>query len=227
MRYPRINRRIQAVIIDGLILLAVFFGTSLLLVPLEIHGAIKFGLVAALMLVPEPLLVSLTGGTPGHHLRGLRVQGYRDGTKLNLFRSFVRFLVRVILGWLSFLFVLVTKKRQAFHDLMAGSIVIVAHPDRFPADATLPEQVIEEAGYIYPSWWRRILMILVYNLAGFLFVGFAVIFSVSDTCVSRNVCSTWDNVIVNLIGFGWLIFVAISVILAWHGMLFGCRRKAA
>jgi uncharacterized RDD family membrane protein YckC len=140
LRYPRLYRRIQAAIIDSTIFLVILFGAGMILAPIEIHGGFKFGGVAILLFFMEPGLVSITGGTIGHHLRGLRIQRRWDGTNLNIFRATIRFLVKFLLGWLSFLFILQTKKHQAIHDLISGSVVVLKDPAKVPKFEALSER---------------------------------------------------------------------------------------
>ena len=70
LRYPRLYRRIQAAIIDGIIVMVTFFGAAMILASYDIHAGFKFSGVAILIIIIEPGLVSITGGTIGHHLRG-------------------------------------------------------------------------------------------------------------------------------------------------------------
>jgi hypothetical protein len=73
----------------------------------------------------DPIMVSLFGGTIGHLVIRLRVKQYKYETK-NLFfvLAFFRFLVKIFLGWLSFLTVSGNKEKRAIHDILPGSIVI-------------------------------------------------------------------------------------------------------
>ena len=140
LRYPRLYRRIQAAIIDSTIFLVILLGAGMILAPIEIHGGFKFGGVAILLFILEPGLVSITGGTIGHHLRGLRIQDHWYGTNLNIFRATIRFLVKFLLGWLSFVFILLTKKHQAIHDKISGSVVVLRDPAKVPEFEALSER---------------------------------------------------------------------------------------
>ena len=60
------------------------------------------------LLVLEPGLVAYTGGTIGHHLRGLRVRRVGEDRTLNLVLACVRFLIKFSLWWLSLVFVPLT-----------------------------------------------------------------------------------------------------------------------
>ncbi|MFH1723526.1 MAG: RDD family protein [Elusimicrobiota bacterium] len=70
------------------------------------------------------------GATPGKKLLGIRVVG-RDGRALGLGRSVVRafgYLVSTPLMNLGFLWSLFHPESRAWHDLMAGSVVVEARP---------------------------------------------------------------------------------------------------
>jgi uncharacterized RDD family membrane protein YckC len=140
LRYPRLIRRIQAAIIDGAILSIAFFTAGVIISAYEIHGGLKASIVALLLIILEPGLVSITGGSIGHHLRGLRVQNYKHGTNINIFRATIRFLVKILFGWLSFVFILVTKRYQAFHDMISGSVVVLRDSTKVPEYEAVSER---------------------------------------------------------------------------------------
>ncbi len=74
---------------------------------------------------------SVSGATLGKRLLGIRVVDLQ-GRRISLGRSMIRTLVSPFSGALfciGFLMALVTAKRQALHDLAAGTLVIVASPD--------------------------------------------------------------------------------------------------
>jgi len=80
--YPRLIRRIQAVLIDSAVLLAVFVCSVAFAGYLKLENEF-FGAVIALLpvILVEPLLVSIKGGTIGHHLLGLRVRNISNNKK--------------------------------------------------------------------------------------------------------------------------------------------------
>jgi hypothetical protein len=71
----------------------------------------------------DPLLVTLTGATIGHRLRGLLVQRRLTPDRLGIIRSIVRAVLKIATGWWSFIFVLATQNYQALHDLTIGFVV--------------------------------------------------------------------------------------------------------
>jgi hypothetical protein len=120
----------------------------------------------ALLLVPifilEPGLVAVTGGTVGHHLQGIRITRIDGQGNINIFAATIRFVVKLALGWLSFMFVFTAAKHQAVHDLVARSVVIHKNTDGLPAHELLAQRTFDTLTYVYPPAWRRVIVILAY-----------------------------------------------------------------
>jgi uncharacterized RDD family membrane protein YckC len=88
-------------------------------------GVIIFPLIWPVIL---GLLTSRLGGGPGKIVCGLAIvdrQGKYLSFWLALFRTYVGYLVSGLLVWLGFVWILVDKERQAWHDKVCGSWVIV------------------------------------------------------------------------------------------------------
>jgi len=72
----------------------------------------------------EPLCTSL-GFTLGNYIKGLRVRRLSDTSKhINFLQAFGRYILKLALGWISFLTIHSNEERQAIHDMFAGSVVI-------------------------------------------------------------------------------------------------------
>ena len=67
--YARIWPRMKAILIDALILMGVFLAAALVGANLEGSGAVAFLVWVAFWILYDPLMVSRTGGTIGHHLQ--------------------------------------------------------------------------------------------------------------------------------------------------------------
>ncbi|MEO7402047.1 MAG: hypothetical protein ABIU95_00090, partial [Burkholderiales bacterium] len=99
LRYPRLIKRVQAVLIDSILIPICAIGTLLLGTSLGVSGPFaKFMLLAGPALLLEPVLVTLTGGTVGHHVIGLRITRFDGIRNLNVFLALVRFAVKMALG---------------------------------------------------------------------------------------------------------------------------------
>ena len=224
--YPRLIKRIQALIIDSVIFS--FLLVSLFLLISSDAVTIRW-LRAVILLFPvlflEPALVSYTGGTIGHHLLNLKIQKADKNKKINLFLAFIRFILKSILGWFSIIFVLTTKKHQAVHDFLVNSVVVYKDPAKLREHEALGENIIEEEGYIYPSKLRRILVIILYNILLLLLLGVISAFLLSEACFDNNKCTPVEEVISYGIGISWLVSMALILVGGWKSLLFGCKRK--
>jgi uncharacterized RDD family membrane protein YckC len=65
------------------------------------------------------------GCTLGNYIKGIRVRQISDTSKkINLIQALIRYPVKVMLGWFSFLTIGSNSKRRAIHDFAAGSVMI-------------------------------------------------------------------------------------------------------
>ena len=124
-QYPSLLARIQSSFIDLMliiILMAVFTGIfdKLENVPDEARIAV----FAGLFLLYEPLCMTF-GCTLGNYLKGIRVRRESDSTKrINFFQALIRYPVKALLGWISFLTINTNPRRRAIHDMVSGSVMI-------------------------------------------------------------------------------------------------------
>lgn len=170
--YPRLIRRVQALLIDSAIF-SFLIATLFLLMPTFENSPQWFRVVVVLLpiFILEPGLVSLTGGTIGHHLIKLRVQNAHSNKNINIIFATIRFIIKTALGWMSLISVLTTRKHQAIHDFSVNSVVVYKDASQVPSHEALTERVFKEGYYVYPSKLRRLLMILMYNILFFLLLG--------------------------------------------------------
>jgi hypothetical protein len=173
----------------------------------------------------EPLFVSITGGTVGHHLIGLRVVSITTGKNLNVLASFVRFITKFILGNVSIAFIFITRYHQAIHDGLVRSVVVVNHPETKPDYEVLPARQVGLSDYRYPPVWRRSLMIVLYNIALIFLIGTATGFLLPAECLIHSNCTTQQDVMLTAWQLLWMAGVVAVILLCWKGRLFGCRRK--
>jgi uncharacterized RDD family membrane protein YckC len=225
LAYPRVSRRIQALMIDGLIIPISAVGVLIMAPQIGLQGIYAAILAALVVFLLEPFMVSVTGGTPGHHLLGIRVSSKSSGKDINIFAAMVRFVAKTVLGLLSIFTIYTTKQHQAIHDAIVGSIVVLKNPERMPAHEVLGERAVEQEQYIYPSKFRRIAMIVIYNIGIFLFFVFASGLLMSEHCLRSNQCSNFENVLSAGMSIFWIIGFGASIVLCWKGYLFGCRRR--
>ncbi|HZG00323.1 MAG TPA: RDD family protein [Chitinophagales bacterium] len=123
--YPMLVRRVQAIFVDSLVLIGVLVTMNALVemfpgTPGWLRGLALYGWI----FLYEPLL-SIYAFTLGQYVTGIRVRRAVDpGVRINLWQSYVRFVVKVSLGWLSFVTIHANPKKRALHDLASGSVMI-------------------------------------------------------------------------------------------------------
>jgi uncharacterized RDD family membrane protein YckC len=116
IEYPRLLARLQSNFIDSLLIVAVMFAFAGVVGNNEtIPGWVKGVTFFSFWLLYDPILTAL-GGTLG------RVEDYTR--KISFGNALIRFVVKVLFGWWSFIAIHFNKERRALHDLAAGTIVL-------------------------------------------------------------------------------------------------------
>lgn len=224
--YPRLIKRVRAVLIDSLVVPAAAVASLGIGYALGVTGfAMRVLLVAAPVFVLEPGLVTLTGGTVGHHLVGVRVQKEDRSGNLNILEATIRTVIKFLLGWLSFVFVFTTAKHQAIHDLIAGSVVVHRNTAGLPHHDILAERRVESDRFAYPAGWRRALVALAYWMLVSILLSVVLNLLVSAECTSANRCTVFELVVTLIVEIGWLVATGFVVVLGWTGRLLGAKRR--
>jgi len=129
IRYPDLKTRIQSTFIDTVLMIGLMFFAATLLEKInpaqeEEDGVIR-GLIFILIWgIYEPVSMTI-GCTLGNYLMKIRVRKFGDNNKrINLLQSYIRFVVKILLGWLSFVTINSNKERRAIHDFAAGTVMI-------------------------------------------------------------------------------------------------------
>jgi uncharacterized RDD family membrane protein YckC len=224
-RYARFSRRLRGIVLDWIIAMVILFGAVLVAVSIRNDNFSRaLGILVVITLVLyEPVLVSLTGGTLGHYLTNLRVVDDRDGGNVSFLKACARVLIKGLLGWYSFVVLAATRRNQAIHDLLTRSTVQIRD-----ATKALPGQYVTErtepAALNMPPRWRRVAVICVYLIllvvlaAG---VGMAVL---SRGCFNGSFCSAGERVVDLATNVTLLVMIAFVIALGWKGKLFGARK---
>lgn len=90
----------------------------------NVPDSVRIILFVLVWIVYDPVCTSL-GFTLGNYIKGLRVRQHDNLNKrINIFQAVLRYLVKIFLGWISFLTINSNKEKRALHDFVAGSVVI-------------------------------------------------------------------------------------------------------
>lgn len=124
-KYPLLTDRIQSTLIDSVLIIILMFVFANLLDNMNNPPDwIRIVMFVSIWLIYEPLCTSL-GFTLGNYIKGIRVRNESKPEKnINIFQALLRYIIKVLLGWLSFLTIGSDSKRRAIHDLAAGSVMI-------------------------------------------------------------------------------------------------------
>ncbi len=126
--------RFSAFIIDNILLLLVVIPTIVAIYGAEyflsmdtIHGTPERVLLYGIPLVLTVIFWGYKAATPGKMVIKIQIIDAISGEKPTLFQSFVRYLgyyISLLPCGLGFLWVIWDKKKQGWHDKMAGTVVI-------------------------------------------------------------------------------------------------------
>jgi uncharacterized RDD family membrane protein YckC len=229
--YARFLPRVRALLIDAIVILVATYAAVAVAVAIrsdDLARPLGFAVLASWLLY-EPLLVAYAGGTIGHRLANLRVVDDRTGGNVSLLKAFARTTIKAVLGWLSFVTMLATRRSQAIHDLLTRSTVQLRDQSRAAPSYYVHERT-ELSDPARPSRTRRVLVIVVYLLLACVMylVAFWVLYWLglfSQACVLHERCSPTDH-LATLLVVGCLILVCAACIgFGWRGGLFGARRR--
>lgn len=124
-QYPSLLKRVQSIFVDGLLILGLMFAMAAVLGDNEsVPGAVKGLVVFGFWVLYEPLCVAY-GCTLGNYVMGIRVRkATNESQNISLIQSFVRVIVKFLLGWVSFLSIHFNDHKRAMHDLASGSVMV-------------------------------------------------------------------------------------------------------
>jgi uncharacterized RDD family membrane protein YckC len=124
-KYPELGDRIQSTFIDTILIVILMFVFATILDKFEnVPDWVRIMMFAALVIAYEPLCMTL-GSTLGNYIKGIRVRKNSDSTKrINIFQAIIRYPIKVLLGWISFLTIHSNPKKRAIHDFASGSVMI-------------------------------------------------------------------------------------------------------
>jgi len=211
--YGRFSRRLQAVLLDSIIfllLMAAALSAATAMQSDNVGRILGFAFVTILLLY-EPVLVPLTGGTVGHYLCNLRVVDDRTNGNIGFLKAVARTLVKPVLGIYSFITTGTTLRHQALHDVLTRSTVQIRNLAR-----------AKESISGVPSRTRRASVIILYLIVLYVLVGVVAAFLPAG-CFTRGVCSAAAHFWTYTLILAWVGLSVLCIIYGWRGKLYGCR----
>jgi len=123
--YPLLTERVQSTFIDTIFIITLMFAFSAILDKVDNPPDwLRVAMFFSIWLMYEPVSTTL-GCTLGNYVKGIRVRCFSDtARRINIFQALLRYVCKVLLGWISFLTINSTPGRRTIHDLVSGSVMI-------------------------------------------------------------------------------------------------------
>ena len=124
---PSLIKRTKCTILDSMMIILLMYLVSILITALYIDSTYVRILSLVAILLYEPVLTSI-GKTIGQKIMGLRVLEFSSrinsrSNRINIFKSLVRYIFKILLGWISLLTVHSDSYGRALHDKFSGSVM--------------------------------------------------------------------------------------------------------
>ncbi|OQW55961.1 MAG: hypothetical protein A4S14_11285 [Proteobacteria bacterium SG_bin9] len=230
--YARFSRRLRGLFIDWTISLVVMFSALIVASSLRNDDISRvLGVIVILfVLLYEPVLVSMTGGTIGHRMTNMRVVDDATGGNVSFLKAVARFVIKSVIGLYSFVAMAITRRNQAVHDLLTHSTMQIRDASKALPGEFLSEQTELTASNMPPRW-RRLLVIAAYIVLT-LFAAYAVLVAlaalgvIAPRCVFEDICTKQDDRIANVVAGAWMLSAILWFILGWRGKLYGARKTS-
>jgi uncharacterized RDD family membrane protein YckC len=222
--YARFGARLRAMLVDLATLMGAFV---LVVIAIDVVGSdtlsnLLLPSLIATFLLYDPLMVSRLGGTIGHRSANLRVVDTQSGLRVGILRAFVRFVLKTGLGAPSFVFMAMTRRHQALHDVITRSVVVI----HSQTHARRHDYVLESDFEPPPSdvsILRRSLAVITYSTGLFVALVVPVVLLVSEECMINYVCSATEDTFSNIAGLTLILGIGGITVLGWRGKLYGAR----
>jgi uncharacterized RDD family membrane protein YckC len=122
--YPTITLRYLSTVVDVVFILSIIILVSYVFqASSDITINVRFALILFMFFAYEPFFTSLFC-TVGQKITGMRVRKKGSLQHISIPAAYLRTLIKVILGFISFFTILFEKDKRAIHDLVVGSIVV-------------------------------------------------------------------------------------------------------
>lgn len=126
--YPSLLNRVQAMFFDLWIVIAIVMLLSAYVFEAYEKESENFRILLFFIVVfiYEPV-GTMAGGTIGYRTMGMKIRRSDDQNKrVNVIQAYGRSVIKLMLGWVSFLTISGDPQRRAIHDKAVGSVVLFA-----------------------------------------------------------------------------------------------------
>lgn len=157
--YATLGRRVLATSLDSIIIISfmLLVGTFVQSVSDEVN-VIKIILFFAPVFLYNPVMISAFGNTIFQKILKIKVVT-EEGQYCKFHIAFLRWIMEVLLGWLSLIYFVFNDKHQTLHDKIAGTFVYYVK-EKTELDDNYSELENSKPEYIYPSAGQRFLIFL-------------------------------------------------------------------
>jgi len=123
--YPSLSERAQFVFADTVVIVLLMFAAGRLLDSMtDPPDWLRIVLFFGIWGIYEPVCTAFAC-TIGQAITGLRTRRHSNYEKrIGLPAAFLRYLVKMLLGWLAFITISSNPERRAIHDFAAGSVML-------------------------------------------------------------------------------------------------------
>jgi uncharacterized RDD family membrane protein YckC len=129
-QYPRVVVRYLATTIDVIFILGLFICVSYLFQGQDGTPAMmRLIFFLFVVFVYEPFFTCKLC-TLGQKIMKIRVRSIKTKDKISIIQAYIRILIKIVLGIISFFSIPFTKNKRALHDFAAGSVVIYAYSSK-------------------------------------------------------------------------------------------------
>ncbi len=127
-KYAGIFPRVKAVSIDGIVIIIfLIIITDIFSLFDQVPNWTRMLAFVLIFGLYEPLMISFFGATIGHKITNLKVQNLDNKGNLSFVQALIRYLIKFFLGWISLLTIASNDKKQAIHDQVVHSVVLIDH----------------------------------------------------------------------------------------------------
>ena len=227
-RYATFTRRFRAVVVDTAVVCAgivivMLVGDVTDFVPGSDRIAWLF-MFGALLLY-EPLLIWRRGATIGHAVNHLTVVSDRTGRAPTLVQAFARYVIKILLGVISFVTMAFTRRHQAVHDALTRTTVQLAPGMEGSVEDFHIERPDAAEAFLMPPRWRRASVMVIYLVLELFIYGILLVAIDPHGCAREGTCSEAMRRTQEAMTVVWFAGSLVIIGAAWKGLLFGARRR--